>query len=289
MNYKKMAAAVALGSLTLLGASALSSAQAANVGGLRFNANYTGTGEADIKGSNESLQTNTFTFDASYAFATFIYSHTEYDFSGYDDPFDSLDKVAIDLHHNGYISSNLAYGVGLTLGALYEEDFDIGDSYNVSPRAVLGWTFKNGMTAFLGAFANLNGADNVYLPIVGLKLGDDSDHGWMGSIAYPATMVQYRFNDWLAVGANFMTVRDTYHLDDDWDRKGDWADGYLREESYGAGLSATLSPMKMFKVTAGVFSYFDREFKVYNSSGDEIDSFETDNTWGGYLRAGFSF
>ena len=95
-------------------------AEAATFGPLSINANYTGTDSADIKGTNGDLSTQTFTFDASYGFATFIYSNTQYDFSGVgEDPFDSLEKVAVDLHHNGYITSNLAYGVGLTLGALY--------------------------------------------------------------------------------------------------------------------------------------------------------------------------
>lgn len=265
-------------------------AEAATFGPLSINANYTGTDSADIKGTDGDLSTQTFTFDASYGFATFIYSNTQYDFSGVgEDPFDSLEKVAVDLHHNGYITSNLAYGVGLTLGALYEEDFDVGDSYNVSPRVTFGWTFSNGMTAFFGGYANFNGADNVYLPIIGLKLGDEKDLGWMGSLAYPATMVQYRFNSLLAVGASFMTVRDTYHLDDDVSVKGSWADGYLREESYGVGVHATLTPVQHLKLTAGIFSYFDREFKVYDNGGDEIDSFETDNSYGAFVRGGFVF
>lgn len=282
------AAAVAVGAL-LLGAAPISSA--ASLGPVAINANYTGTADADIKGDQGKLNTQTFSFDATYDFITFIYSNTQYDFSGLDDtdPFDSLEKVAIDLHHDGYITSNIAYSVGLGLGALYEEDFDIGDSYNVSPRVAFGWTFRNGMTAFFGAYANFNEADNVYLPILGLKLGDEKDLGWMGSIAYPATMVQYRFNSLLAAGASFMTVRDTYHLDDDVANKGNWADGYLREESYGAGLHLTVTPVDHLKLTAGVFSYFDREFKVYNSGGTEIDSFETENSYGAFVRGGFVF
>lgn len=291
MQSKLLTTVVAAASSALL-LSASPVASAANLGPIAINANYTGTADADIKGDNGELNTQAFTFDATYDFITFIYSNTQYDFSlpqGESEPFDSLEKVAIDLHHNGHISSNIFYSLGLNLGVLYESDMDIGDSYNVSPRVAFGWTFSNGMTAFLGAYANFNEADDIYLPIVGLKLGDEKDLGWMGSIAYPATMVQYRFNHWLAAGASFMTIRDIYHLDDDVSTKGNWADGYLREESYGAGLHVTLTPVQHLKLTAGVFSYFDREFTVFNSGGDEIDSFETDNSYGLFLRGGFAF
>ena len=50
-------------------------AEAATFGPLSINANYTGTDSADIKGTDGDLSTQTFTFDASYGFATFIYSN----------------------------------------------------------------------------------------------------------------------------------------------------------------------------------------------------------------------
>lgn len=278
--------ALALGMTAPLGAS---NAIAADGYGFFFNADYLGTGDGDIEGTNSELSTQSYGFNAGYKFITVMYNTTEYDFSGGSfDPFDQLNSIAVDLHHSGYITSNVAYSVGINVGSKYEDSIEFGDDYSVSPRVAIGWTFNNGLAAFFGAYANFNGADNVYLPILGLKLGDEADHGWMGSIAYPATMVQYRFNNWLAVHATFLTVRDTFHLDDD-SSKGSWADGYFREESYGAGIGATLNPMKNIKLSAGVMSYFDREFKVYNNGGDEIASFETDNSVGAYVRAGLVF
>ena len=78
-GFTAMAASVVLLVAPLATASV---AEAETFGPLSINANYTGTDSADIKGTNGDLSTQTFTFDAPYGFATFIYSNTQHDFSG---------------------------------------------------------------------------------------------------------------------------------------------------------------------------------------------------------------
>ena len=285
-STKVGAAALALG-MTLFGMGALSTEASAMV---KINADFFGSADSDVKDSqNGELNTQAYGVSVDTTYFSVGARRTDYDFSGINDyGFDSGNTIYADAHYNGDFSNNLSYSVGLMVGALYEDDFDLGDSYAVSPRAILGYRFTNGLTGFLGAYVNFNGADNVYLPIIGLKLGDESDHGWSGSIAYPATRVQYRFNNFWAVDGTFLTVRDTFHLDDD-NERGTLKDGYIREESYGVGVGVTLNPLTHFQVSLGLFSYFDREFKLYNPAGDEQDSFETDPTYGGYLRGSLVF
>lgn len=254
-----------------------------------FSGDYTGTGDADIDGQNASLSTHSYGITANYDFVSFQARRTTYDFSNVEsDPFDELTKLQVRFHHKGNVTSNISYLASIGLGALYEDSLDIGESYNITPALAFGWNFTNGMTVFFGAAANLNAADNVYLPVIGLQLGDDKDYGWTGSIAYPATRVQYRFNPTLAVNATFVTVRDTYHLDND-RSKGAWADGYFREESYGTSLGATITPINHLTLSAGIVSYFNRQFKVYNNSGHKIESFDTDPAFGGYLNVSYAF
>ncbi len=284
-SKKLGAAALALG-MTLLGMGALSTEASAMV---KISADFFGTGDSDVKDSNGDLNTKAYGLNLDSTYFSLGVKRTDYDFSGVDDfGFDSANTIYGDVHYNGSFSNNLTYSVGLTLGALYESDFDFGDSYALAPRAVLGYKFTNGMTGFLGAYANFNGAENIYLPIIGLKLGDDKDHGWSGSIAYPATRVQYRFNSFWAVDATFLTVRDTFHLDED-NERGDLSDGYIREKSYGMGLGVTLNPLTHFQISTGLFSYFDREFELYNHGGDELGSFETDPAYGAYVRGSLVF
>lgn len=282
MKISMLAAAVATAA-----ACALSTAVAAP---FMVNFDAIGTADADIKGSNAEMKTTSYGLSGGTDWITVGVNRTDYDFSNTNgvEPFDSLNKIYVDLRHDGYITSNIRYYAGLNLAALYEDDIDLGDSYNISPRVAIGWEFMNGITAFAGAYASLNEADNIFEPILGLEVGRDRDIGWSGAIAYPATRIQYRFNPTWAIDANFMTVRDTYHLDND-AAKGDFRDGYMREESYGAGIGVTFSPVKMVKLSAGLFSYWDREFKFYNNSGNELGTVETDNSNGAYFRGSLVF
>lgn len=281
MKLSCVASGVALA--LVLGFSASAQAQ------LNVSADYMGTGDADIDGQNSSLSTHSYGIKVGYDFIDFTARRTTYDFSDVDtDPFDELTKLKITLHHKGNFTSNISYLASLGLGALYEDSLDLSDSYNVTPTFALGWDFANGMTAFFGATANFNAADNIYMPVIGLQLGDDKEQGWTGAIAYPATRVQYRFNPSLAINATFLTVRDTYHLDDD-SYKGSWADGFFREESYGASVGATLTPIQHLMLSVGVVSFFDRQFEIYDQSGNKIDSFDTDAAFGGYVNVSYNF
>lgn len=250
-----------------------------------------GTADADIKGSNAEMKTTSYGLNAGNKWFTIGVNRTDYDFSNTNgvEPFDSLNKIYADLRYDGYLTSSIRYYAGINLAALYESDIDLGDSYNIAPRIAVGWEFMDGITAFAGAYASLNEADNIFEPILGLEVGREGDIGWSGAIAYPTTRIQYRFNPTWAVDANFMTVRDTYYLDDDSSKPAKLKNGYMREESYGAGIGVTFTPVKMIKLSAGLFSYWDREFKFYDNGGNELGTVETDNSNGAYLRGSLVF
>lgn len=254
------------------------------------NLDLVGTADADIKGSNAEMKTTSYGINGGTDWISVGVTRTDYDFSNLNNaPFDSLNKVYVDLRYDGYIASNIRYYAGLNLAALYESDLDIGNSYNISPRIAVGWEFMNGITAFAGAFASLNEADNIFEPIFGLEVGKNHELGWTGSIAYPSTRIQYRFNPTWAVDASFMTVRDTYNLDDDSAKPAKLKNGYMREESYGLGLGVSYTPVQMVTISAGLVSYFDREFKFYDQGGNSIGTVETDNSNGAYVRAAINF
>lgn len=290
MNFKKMCLAA------LVAAGVGVSSQIANADvvsalglteGFNVNANVNGTNSAKIDGADSELSTRTYNISAGAKWWTLSYTRTDYDFSNvYFDPFDSLNKISLDLRYSTNINSNINASFGLGLGALYESDLDLGKSYNIVPRATVGWNFDNGMTAYFGVAANVNKVENIFLPVLGLKLGEDRDVGFTGAIGYPATFVQYRLNQNWAFNTTFITVRDVYHLDGETSTSID--DGYFREDSYGLSAGATFSFQKI-KVSGGVFSYFDRKFKFYDDSGNEFASFDTDPSVGLYLRTAFVF
>lgn len=253
------------------------------------NTDVMASGDANINGTDTDLKTSSFGVNVGNEYMTIGYMHTEYNFSGSFDPFDSLNKFTVDLRTERALSTSLVGYAGVTLGTLFEDDISLGDSYSISPRLALGWTFMNGMTAYVGAYANLNAAENVFLPIVGLKIGEDSDRGWSGSIAYPATKVNYRFNKSWSADLTYLTINDTYYMGDDVARKGLLSEGFMREKSQGASIGVTWNTPLGLVLSGGLFSYFDREFKLYDKDGNDFATFETDNCAGAYLRGSLYF
>lgn len=245
------------------------------------------TSEADIKGTNGNVQNSVYGISAGYMEKNEIFSveykRSEYDFSFNNAPFDGLNKLAFDYSKDVTFASNLHLYFGVNLATLFESSISLSDSYSISPRAAFGWNFYDNITGYLGAYANFNAADNVFLPIIGLRIGNDSDIGWTGSIAYPKTKLQYRFNKSLAADLTYIDLRDTYYIEND------NRDEYFREEAKGLSLGVSYSFNKSIQASTGVFCYYDREFKFYNDAGNVIDSYEIDNNVGAYARLNYSF
>lgn len=249
------------------------------------NASGAYNGKADIDGGGEA-STAVYRLTVGGQYLTFFYKHTSWDFSGRDDPFDSLNYTGVDAHLDGSFSTNWGYFAGLTLAMGFEEDIHLEDNYAVTPRLGLSYQFLPGTRVFLGAAAQFNEVENQYLPIIGIEFGSQRDQGLTGSIAYPATRVTYRFNATWAVEGVFLTVRELCQLADD---SSLLPQGYIFEESYGASAGVIVTPLEQLEIRAGLQSYFDREYTLYNKGGHEVASFDMDPSTGLYGSVNFKF
>ena len=252
-----------------------------------INANGSFNGDADIDDlGGAEVSTSVYRLMAGNQYFTFAYKHTAYDFSGIDDPFDSLNYLALDGRYEGKFDGTWGYFTGLTLAMGFEDDIHVSDNYAVTPRIGMSYQIAKGTDVFLGALAQFNDVDNVYLPIVGIKFGSEQDLGWSGSIAYPATRVTYRPFKSFAVESTLLTVREVYQLADDSDLM---PEGYIFEESYGLSAGIIYTPLDLLELRAGVQSFFDREYTLYDAGGDEIKSYDVDPSVGGYFNVNFRF
>lgn len=244
-------------------------------------------GDADIDGvGGAEVSTSVYRLTMGNQYFTLAYKHTEYDFSGIEDPFDSLDHLALDGRYDGTFCGDWGYFTGLTLGMGFEDDIHLSDNYAVTPRAGISYEVMPGTRLFLGALAQFNEVDNIYLPIVGIQFGKEADLGWSGSIAYPATKVTYRPSAYYAFEGVFLTVRDLYQLADDSKLL---PEGYIFEEGYGVSAGVIFTPVQLLELRAGVQSYFDREYTLYNAGGHEMASYDVDPSIGGYVNLNLRF
>lgn len=257
---------------------------------LFLNASSSFNGSTDVDGTNGEVATAIYHVMGGGEHFIVDLKRTDYDFDGAygvnGDPWDSLNRIFLDLRDEGQFNAQLGYFAGLGYAMGFEEDIHLSENYSLMPRAGLSWNFGDGIKAFFGAAANLNEADNKFLPVLGVQFGKDADLGWSGSVAYPATRVLYRPSETLAFEGVFLTVKETYQLADDSKVA---SEGFVMEESYGVSAGIIYTPVKMLNIRAGVQSFFDREYTLYDRDGDEFASYDTDPSLGGYVTVGLAF
>ncbi|WP_303964298.1 hypothetical protein [Succinatimonas hippei] len=252
-----------------------------------MNASGSHNSDADLSGAPGDVSISTYNIVGGYDFVTVGYKRTDYDFSSSSsDWYDSLNYLYVDLHHNFALNDTFGVFGGLTLASGFEDDFHFDDNYSISPRAGISISFTDRITGFAGAYAQFNEVDNKYLPILGVKIGNDSEKGLSGSIAYPATRINYRFNSMLALEGTFLTIKDLYQLSDDSSKL---KKGYVFEEGYGVSGGVVLTPLKGMSVRAGIQSYFDREYTYYDHGGNERSSVDVDPSVGFYANLSYGF
>lgn len=253
-----------------------------------LDASANGIVDSDVDALGQDVQQQDYKFAAGWNFIGFKYKHTVYDFSGNTKWLTHSDQFVIDLHHEGYFSGNdgMGYFGGIGYGIGFEEDVHMNEAYFIPARVGVSIPLDSTLTGYIGAGANWNQADNKYIPIVGVKIGDPRDNGWHGGIAYPYTKIAYRFNPQWQVEARYDAVKEVTQLRD---RSPLSQGGYLLEESSSAGLQVTWNPISTLSLYAGGKYFFDRDYDVYDQGGNCIYSTSVDEALGGYVGARFDY
>ena len=252
-----------------------------------FNASASHNSDADLSGAKGDVSISTYNFAGGNDFVTVGYKRTDYDFSSSaNDWYDALNYLYVDLRKDFPINTTLGVFGGLTLASGFEDDFHLQDNYAVSPRAGISYKFTPRITGFAGAYAQFNEVDNKFLPILGVKIGNDSEVGLSGSIAYPATRINYRFNKLFALEGSFLTIKDLYQLSDNSKL---YKKGYVFEEGYGVSGGVVVTPIQGLSVRAGIQSYFDREYNYYDHGGNKQANVDVDPSVGFYTNLSYGF
>jgi hypothetical protein len=213
--------------------------------------------KADVKGSSNKASYSVYGFDAKNEHFGFGYKRTSYDFDR-KEGFDDLNLIYGSVNYADQLVGNLGYAVGTYLSFGFEDEIKVSKSYDLVPTAALTYDFENDWSMIAGAGVSFNKANNFGFGIIGLKYREPSDMGLSASIAYPRTMVNYRFTQVFAVGADAGAIRGGhYYLDN--------SRTYAFEKGYEANLYALITPISQLSIKAGVGYNIDRQIKFYEN------------------------
>lgn len=259
--------------------------------GPRFNVYTQGYGRADADdgGSYSKVESG---LSAGYKWLTFSYTRTKYDwsdsksigFSKGDEPWDELNRLSLDASFDGYVNESVSWFAGGTVISAFEDQ--MWDSFSFVPRVGLKFTPTYDLAVRVGAAGLISPVRPIVLPLVGLEWRNELDDGLSGSLGFPGTKVQYRFNDLVAARAAARWSRDIYRLSND---SGVSKKGYVEESGYTGGAYLDITPLERLKLTVGAEVLFDRELRLYDKGGDEFFKTDVDPSLGAVFRVGYSF
>ena len=258
--------------------------------GPRFNVYTQGYGRADTDdgGSYSKVESGV---TVGYKWLTFSYTRTKYDWSDSKsvkfsdgEPWDELNRLALDASFDGYVNEWISWFASGTLISAFEDQ--IWDSFSFVPRGGLKFTPAYDWSVRVGAAGFISPVRPIILPLVGVEWRNELDYGLSASVGFPATRVQYRFNDVVSTRLAARWSRDIYRLSND---SSVAKKGYVEESGYTGGAYLDITPLDRLKLTVGAEVLFDRELRLYDKGGDEFTKTDVDPSLGAVFRIGYSF
>ncbi|WMW67189.1 hypothetical protein [Nitratidesulfovibrio liaohensis] len=271
----------------------LLAAPAAHAADNDFSATFTGRtiGQADMDDGGSVAVTEA---GASLRYSWFgiDYLNRRYDWSGTaslpfgngSDPWEQLHMLRLraDIAEQlGFGGLGWFAGAGLTAG--WEEEMD--DAWGLSGSAGLTWAV-GGVRLRGGVAAFAHPVGTRLLPLVAADWGNQRDLGFSATVGFPETMLRYRSSDMFSFRAGGRVEGNTYRLADDSPVQ---REGYMKTSSVTLGGYIDITPLEDLTLTVGAEYLTRQEMRVYNSDGDERNTYDLDNAPALFLRLSYGF
>ena len=124
------------------------------------------------------------------------------------------------------------------------------------------------------------------MPVAAADWGNQRDLGFSATVGMPETMLRYRTSDLFSFRLGGRMDGGTYRLADDSPVE---REGYMKTSSVTLGGYIDVTPLDDLTLTLGAEYLTRREMTVYNSDGEEKDSYDVDDAPALFLRLRYGF
>jgi hypothetical protein len=193
--------------------------------------------------------------------------------SGISDPFDDVHRTFFTARFASQYWDRTGFFAGGLVGAAREQGADLGKSLEAGGFAGLRYSVSEKLTigGGVGVFTRLE--DNpLVIPVFALEW--EFAEGWsLSSVARPGLTLSYSPSEaWTFLVSGLYQLRD-FRLDED----GPQPSGVVRDESWDATLGLEYHPNRQIEIDAGVSWPFARNFKLFDSGGNEVADVDADS------------
>lgn len=207
--------------------------------------------------------------------------------NGVDDPWKSFTRLRLGYDHDGEISEDWLYSVGIAGTSSFEKD--MSGSYGAALRGGATYLFNENWAATFGAAVFINNVRTSLTPYLGISYEnfDKDGSGLFMTLGAPSTEAGYAFSEDARLYVSFDMNENTYRLSDD---SAVVRKGYMESSSMKAGLYYDWDFADSWSLSLGPEIHFNREMRLYDRKGKRTGgTIKQDNALGGGLQIGYTF
>ncbi len=208
--------------------------------------------------------------------------------NGSDEPWETLHNISIGYNKRGVFNDTWGWFAGITGQASFEEEMD--KSFSAFGQAGLSYLFSKDWRVHFGVVAMVSYDDPLVAPFIGANYRNPKELGLSASIGFPASYVNYRFNEAFALRLGALMSRNSYRLADD---SSVAKEGYLSEQDVTTGLYADITPNLFDKgdlsISLGLEYTMLREIEIHDSDYNSLSDTDVDDSFGGFVRLQYTF
>ena len=249
--------------------------------------------DANIKDSLGGYEVTTNSFKLNNAFLGLSYTNSAFKWNNISDlPFGDGVSTPIEEIHTYKVDLKLPYKIdnkwflisSISGKSSFEENTD--DSYSLGIFSFASYKFDDEHTMQMGAFANYHPVSTLVLPVLSYSYRARQTDGFKFILGFPRAYVGYHLDKSTLIRLGMIYSSSVVRLDDESVIS---QAGFIETKDYMGNFGVTYDLNKNFKIKTDLLYGIQREFNIYDSSGDLQDSYTVESSLGVSFNAVYLF
>jgi|GEM_PF-882132 len=204
--------------------------------------------------------------------------------NGVDAPIKQMHSLKLNANIPYFINENWFLLTSLSLNTTFEKEMK--DSYGAGIFTFASYKIDEEHSIQMGAFANYHPVSTLALPVISYSYRARQTDGFQVVLGFPRAYVGYFINDATLVRGGMIFSQSVIKLSDESVVE---KSGYIEAKDYMSNFGLTYELTPSFTIDADILYSLKRDFIIYNSAGDEQQSYSIDPSFGLNLRLRYLF
>jgi len=204
--------------------------------------------------------------------------------NGVDSPIEQMHSVRINASVPYFINEQWFLLASLSANTTFEKEME--DSYGAGLFAFASYKLDDDHSFQMGAFANYHPITTLALPVMSYSYRARKTDGVQVILGFPRAYVGYFVNDITLLRGGMIFSQSVIKLSDESVVE---RSGYIEAEDYMSNFGVTYEFTPSFTLDADLLYSLKRNFIIYNSAGEEQQSYSIDPSFGANIRLRYLF